>query len=167
MKKFLVAVLGVFALAWSSSCARGSQEGPKEPHEKGMSEWIVLPVAFDESTRVCRLAEQTPGEIRTASDRKVTWIVVGGCPGNHTIAIDRQLKKGSGGHDLFTGSAPIQTNATDGSRMEGKLRQLNKDEKGLYQYQVLIDDDPAQYGSNADLGDFYACPNWPCGRFQF
>lgn len=164
MKKLLVAVLGVFAL-WSSSCARGPAPHGlgKAPHEKGTSEWVVLSIESDGS--VCKLAEQTPGEIRTAGGRTVRWIVVGNCPGEHTIAIERRLKKDSGQHDLFTGSAPIQTNAVDGSRMAAVLRRLEQNEKGLYQYQVLIDGRPAQYGSDADLGDFFACPNWPCGQF--
>jgi hypothetical protein len=47
------------------------------------------------------------------------------------------------------------------ARMQGNLTQ------GRYKYRVLIDGRPAQFNPDAEEGDFWVCPKWPCGGFSY
>ena len=161
-KKTLALVTVVLAVLGLQSCVKWFR-----PHMAGTKkEWIVLAVHTD-STGACRLVEKTPGEIRTQSGSNTFWIIAGTCSGTHTIAIDRQFKKGGQTYDLFenTGTTldgTIPSSVTGPSViLRGKLK--NNLEKGRYTYTIKIDGQPAEFNSRADDGEYYLCPVWPCG----
>jgi len=170
-----LAILVVAALA---AVTVGASCGPKKLNvgQLDKKEWVVLAVGVNNAGK-CALREKQVSEIRTEAKSQVNWIVVGHCPAvegkQQTIAIDPKFKKGSEEYDPFKSegsvlSAPIPTEPNQFVHLKGlTLDQIPENRKGLYKYKIRINDAVAEWKSFADDGDFFLCPVWPCGDFEY
>ena len=166
MRQILVAFLLLLALGSSASCGKhinfrilGKQE-------------TVLILLRTDASGACVLQQKTPQEIRTDAGSLVRWMFVGACQGSPKIGIRPTVMKDGRPHELFDLSSPETkledtAPATPGPPVTLSAKMKQNLEKGHYKYQVLINGQPAEYNSPADEGDFFACPFWPCGDFEY
>ena len=166
MKNIAIAFLAALTGACTVHSTRQGPPRSESYRRAAESDWkkesVILYVWLDGRDGRCKLRERIPGEIRAESGSEVRWIIEGSCEGKHTISVDRRLKRGGVLKDLFVGSNPIETGASDGESMSGTVRKIEESEKGLYKYRIFIDGQPAHYNSYADDGNFEVCPDWPC-----
>lgn len=125
-------------------------------------EYAVLQVGLTDAGQ-CVLLENPPDPIRShnTGGGKAEWIVVGNCDDDDMIAIDPVLTLGGTKHEnVITPNGPMRINAKHEGRIRVTVRQGAQ--QGEYEYQVLINDQPAEYVSPADRGVLAVCPDWPC-----
>jgi hypothetical protein len=153
MKKLTVAALLGLSLPLATCTL-------KAPRASFAREWAVLNIWTDPADKSCKMQQRSPTPIFTSPNGKAAWVIAGDCGKEHTVAIDRQFRmKGGGVRDVME-SGDVEEPATDGGRLQMRLKRDTPE--GTYEYQILIDGKPAEYASPADRGLFVVCPDWPC-----
>jgi hypothetical protein len=174
---WIVALLaGVLAIVgWRRRHGRGDIRRLTDPElKKKKKERVVLAVEPG-GTQGIRLVEETPSTIRARGGKQVKWLVdVDDTDGrSHTLAIGKFEENGEARSqdDIFeAGTRLYETIAADSKgkilKIKGKLNSRLNTHR--FTYKVLIDGKEAEVETlgkaraNADDGEFYVCPVWPC-----
>jgi hypothetical protein len=160
-------VLAVLAAVSMSACARvfGPAARTQHPNAKEVS---ILEVGLDRGGN-CVLLENPPDAVVTHNTNqggggRIEWIVVGNCGDADEVGIRPILRlNGADRPDVLeTNGTTFKIKAKHDGRIKLKIK--GTPPAGDYEYQVLINDRPAEYASPADWGLFRICPEWPCGR---
>jgi hypothetical protein len=133
-------------------------------------EFAILQVGMIEvgGNTICGLVSNPPDTIwthntGTGGGGKAEWIIVGNCADANTVRINPILTQGGAPRpDVIRAAGPADVPAKHGERL--RVIVLPNSAAGEYQYQVLINGQPAQYASEASRGTFALCPEWPCRR---
>lgn len=159
----VVGALAGWAIVQFVYPAGGGPPGAKKDQWK--NEFALIVLKDDQGT--CKVKERRPQAIYTESSSTVTWIIVGSCQNAPPVAIDRRFEVSGGGtQEVFTQGSSLTTTAQNGHMITATvLPNLTPDDKPVhFEYTILINNQPAEYASRADRGEFAVCPDWPCSR---
>jgi hypothetical protein len=169
MKKIATAsvlsfVLGA-AVIW---LARPPAPAPAAADRSNAKEFAILQVGMIEvgGRTICGLVSNPPDSILTHNTQgggKAEWTIVGNCGDTDVIAINPDLREGGTPKPgLITPTGPPRVSAKHGERLRAVVRPTAP--SADYEYEVLINNAPAEYASPASRGLFAICPEWPCRR---